>query len=44
MSPRAIQEKFHVTVLREANTFSWYRATVLAAATRVAVSSPLSDT
>ena len=35
MSPRAIQEKLHITILREPNTCSWYRATVLAAATRV---------
>ena len=35
MSPCAIQEKLHVTILREPNTSSWYRATVLAAATRV---------
>jgi hypothetical protein len=36
MSPRAIQEKLHVTILRKPNTFSWHRATVLAAAARVA--------
>jgi hypothetical protein len=36
MSPRAIQEKLHVTILSEPNTFSWYRATVLAAAARIA--------
>ena len=36
MSPRAIEEKLHVTILRKPNTFSWHRATVLAAAARIA--------